>query len=88
MKMSYAYLLQIDHIHLGTMLIVSIVHHGHRPFFPVFDAWYFLHIKKAGLVSIDFANYHTWERTFFSVFNLRFQKKVHKKNSTNRMTDL
>lgn len=47
------------HIHLRTMLIISIVHHGHRPLLPVFDAWSFLGIKKAGLVPIEFANTHT-----------------------------
>lgn len=44
-------------LHLRTVLIVSIVHHGHRPLLPVFDAWRFLCIKKAGLVPVEFANH-------------------------------
>lgn len=47
----------VNLIHLGTVLIISIVDHGHCPLLPVLDAWGFLCIKKAGLVPIEFANH-------------------------------
>ena len=38
------------------MLVTTIVHHGHYSLLPVFDAWYFLHIKEACLVPIELAD--------------------------------
>lgn len=50
--------------YLRTILIVSIVHHGHCPLLPVFDAWCFLCIKKASLVPIEFTNHTRNKRNF------------------------
>lgn len=40
---------------LRTMLVAAIVHHGDHPLLSVFDPWYFLCIKEACLVPIEFA---------------------------------
>lgn len=69
-------------IHLRTMLIISIVHHGDRPLLPVFDAWSFLCIKKAGLVPIEFAN-HKQETDLVSDQLAVSKKKKEKKGSSN-----
>lgn len=59
------------------MLIISIVHHGHGPLLPVFDAWHFLHIKKASLVPIEFANHaHREKLSQYSISNVKNKSKV------------
>lgn len=42
-------------IHLRAVLVISVVHHGNRPLLPVLDAWCFLRVKEARLVSVQFA---------------------------------
>lgn len=35
------------------MLVVAVVHHGHRALLPVFDAGHFFRVKEAGLVPVQ-----------------------------------
>lgn len=74
------------------MLIISVVHHGHSPFLPVFDAWRFLYIKKAGLVPIDFAKKNILKRRRREEdrdsVQLQASKKERKLTTVVRMTDL